>query len=161
MKFFTNKKSRNTLDKFVTVNCEVTAKISDRVDLQTQNIEFAEDNNSDQILFLARSYEVGFPNSRKGMLIQFTSELESKSYSPKDPDFPFSEFNYFESADNGEFETFYDYRAVSGTIDVEVVEKSSEALRYRIKYNIVGSDSRAGELDIVGKAELNVFKRSS
>lgn len=161
MKFFTNKKSRNTLKKFVSVNCEIRAKISNRVGFQTQNIQFAEDDNSDQIVFLGRSYENGFQDSKKGMYIQCTSELESKTYSPKDPDFPFSEFYYFESADNGEFTTFYNYPAESGTIDVEVIEKSSEALRYLIKYNVKGRDSRTGELHIVGEAELNVFKRSA
>ncbi|MFJ2712098.1 hypothetical protein ACIOZM_14580 [Pseudomonas sp. NPDC087346] len=161
MKFFTNKNSRNTSDQYVSVNCDIKAKISRRVSFHTQNIEFEQSENSDQMVFLARNYENGFKDSKRGMYILCSSDLESGSYSPKDPNFPFSQFYYFESGYNGKFTTFYEYPAESGTIDVEVVENSSEALLYLIKFDFKGNDHRAGVLHIVGEAELNVFKRSA
>ncbi|MHC8373558.1 hypothetical protein ACYZT2_23035 [Pseudomonas sp. MDT1-85] len=161
MGFFKSKNSVNALEPFVTVNCDIEATVSNRVKFHTQNIEFDKDNNSDSIALLGRAYENGFNNSKKGLMFIFSSNIQSGSYSPTDSNFPFESLYYYESGDNGDFVTFYNYKAESGTINVEVVENNSQALRYIINFDFKGKDNRTEELRINGKAEFNVFTRPS
>ncbi|WP_219094548.1 hypothetical protein [Pseudomonas sp. UMAB-40] len=161
MNFFKSKNSVNAMDTLISVNCEINATVSNRVKLQTQNIQFYEDNNSDLIGYIGRSYESGFVDSKKGMMLEFSSAIQSGTYSPANSNFPFHRFQYFESGANDDFTTAYVYKPESGTITVEVVQSNSEALRYIIDFDFKGKDRRTEELHIVGKAELNVFMRTS
>jgi hypothetical protein len=161
MSFFKSKNSLTAIKPFISVNCDITAKISNRVGFHTQNIQFDKDHNSNLIALIGRGYENGFNNSKKGMTLVFSSDIQSGTYSPKDSKFPFETFDYYESGANDEFTTFYTYKPESGTVTVEVVKNDSEALRYLINFDIKGKDSRTEELHIVGKAEFNVFMRTS
>ncbi|MGL6241746.1 hypothetical protein [Pseudomonas sp.] len=159
MSLFKSKNSALSLDPFISVNCDIKATVSGRVEFHTQNIQFDKDPNSESVAFLGRSYENGFSNSKKGMMFVFSSDIQSGTYSPKDPNFPFESFYYYENGANDDFSTSYTYKPESGTITVEVVQSNSEALRYLINFDFKGKDSRTEELHIAGKAELNVFMR--
>jgi hypothetical protein len=161
MSLFKSKNSTLSLDPFVSVNCDIEAKVSNRVNFHTQNIEFEKDLNSDLIGLIGRSYENGFNDSKKGMTFVFSSDIQSGTYSPNDSNFPFETFYYYESGANDQFTTFYIYKPESGTITVEVVKNNSKALCYLINFDFKGKDSRTEELRIVGKAEFNVFMRTS
>ncbi|MGX1188013.1 hypothetical protein AB7M29_005692 [Pseudomonas sp. F-14 TE3623] len=159
MSLFKSKNSTLSLDPFISVNCDIEAKVSGRVKFHTQNIQFEKDINSNSVAFIGRSYENGFNDSKKGMMFIFSSDIQSGTYSPKDSNFPFETLNYYESGANDDFTTFYNYKPEIGTINVEVVESNSEASRYIINFDFKGKDSRTEELHITGKAELNVFMR--
>ncbi|WP_415757766.1 hypothetical protein [Pseudomonas sp. LT1P18] len=159
MSLFKSKNSTLSLDPFVSVNCDIEAKISNRVKFHTQNIQFDKDIHSNSIAYIGRSYENGFNDSRKGMMFIFSSDIQSGTYSPKDSNFPFDTFYYYENGANADFTTSYTYKPESGTITVEVVQSNSEALIYLINFDFKGKDNRTEELHIVGKAELNVFMR--
>ncbi|WP_283183112.1 MULTISPECIES: hypothetical protein [unclassified Pseudomonas] len=159
MSLFKSKNSTLSLDPFVSVNCDIEAKVSNRVKFHTQNIQFDKDTNSNLIAYIGRSYENGFNDSKKGMMFVFPSDIQSDTYSPKDSNFPFETFFYYENGANADFTTAYQYKPESGTITVEVVQNNSEALRYLINFDFKGKDNRTEELHIAGKAELNVFMR--
>ncbi|MEO4014400.1 hypothetical protein [Pseudomonas rossensis] len=159
MSLFKSKNSTLSLDLFVSVNCDIEAKVSNRVKFHTQNIQFDKDTNSNLIAFIGRSYENGFNDSKKGMMFTFSSDIQSGTYSPKDPNFPFDTFYYYENGANADYSTSYQYKPESGTITVEVVQNDSEALRYLINFNFKGKDHRTEQLHIAGNAELNVFTR--
>jgi len=160
MSLFKSKNSTLSFDPFVSVNCDIEAKISNRVKFHTQNIQFEKDTNSNLIAYIGRSYENGFRDSQKGMMFIFPSDIQSGTYSPKDSNFPFDTFQYYESGANDDFSTSYTYKPESGTITVEVVQSDSETLRYLINFDFKGKDSRTEALHIVGRAELNVFMRN-
>lgn len=160
MSLFKSKNSTLSLDPFVSVNCDIEAKVSNRVKFHTQNIQFDKDPHSNLIAYIGRSYENGFRDSKKGMMFIFSSDIQSGTYSPKDSNFPFDTFHYYEHGANDDFSTSYQYKPESGTITVEVVQSNSEALRYLINFDFKGKDNRTEELHIAGKAELNVFTRS-
>ena len=161
MRFFKSKNSVSALamDPFVSVNCDIKATVSHRVEFHTQNIQFYKDNDSNRIGYIGRSYENGFADSSKGMMFEFTSDIQSGTYSPEDSNFPFDTFQYYESGANDDFSTSYTYNPESGSITVEVVQSDSEALRYLINFDFKGKDHRTEELKITGKAILNVFTR--
>lgn len=161
MSLFKNKNSENAPNPFISVNCDLQASISNRVDFNTQNIQFFEDDLSSRIGFIARSYENGFIVSNKGMIFVFPSDIETGSYKPTDSDFPFETLHYYELGANGDFSTSYSYKAESGTIDIEVISNDAQALRYLINFDFKGKDRRTEELHIKGDAELNVFMRAS
>ncbi|MHC8331530.1 hypothetical protein [Pseudomonas sp. LB3P25] len=159
MSLFKSKNSKLSLDPFVSVNCDIKATVSGRVEFHTQNIQFDEDINSNLIVFIGRGYENGFNDSKKGMMFIFSSDIQSGTYSPTDSNFPFDTLHYYESGANDDFTTFYTYKPERGTINVEVVENNSEAFRYIINFDFKGKDNRTEELHIVGKAVFNVFMR--
>lgn len=159
MSFFKKKNSVNQLDPFISVNCDIKAEISNRVELYTQNVQFAQDSNSDSIALLGRAYESGFNDSKKGMSFVFSRNIQSGTYTPG-ATFPFEEFYYFESASNDIASTYYTYKPESGSVTVEVVANSSEQLRYILNFDFKGKDNRTETLRIVGKATFNVFMRS-
>ncbi|VVP04784.1 hypothetical protein [Pseudomonas fluorescens] len=161
MSLFKSKNSTFSLDPFTSVNCDIEASISGRVKFHTQNIQFEKDTNSNLIAFIGRSYENGFNDSKKGMMLIFSSDIQSGTYLPQDPNFPFDSFYYYENGANADFTTSYQYKPESGTIKVEVVSNNTEALCYLINFDFKGKDNRTEELHIVGKAELNVFMRTS
>ncbi|MDI3356587.1 hypothetical protein MO767_19880 [Pseudomonas sp. UYIF39] len=159
MSLFKSKNSTLSLDPFVSVNCDIEAKVSNRVKFHTQNFQFVKDINSNLIGFIGRAYENGFNDSKKGMVFTFSSDIQSGTYSPTDPNFPFDTLHYYESGANDDDTTLYTYKPERGTINVEVVENNSETLRYIINFDFKGKDHRTEELRIVGKAEFNVFMR--
>jgi hypothetical protein len=159
MSLFKSKNSTLSLDPFVSINCDIEATVSGRVKYHTQNIQFEKALDSNLIAFIGRAYENGFNDSKKGMWFTFPSDIQSGTYSPKDSNFPFNTFFYYENGANADFTTSYQYKPESGTITVEVVQNNSEALRYLINFDFKGKDSRTEELHIAGKAELNVFMR--
>ncbi|MFP0193662.1 hypothetical protein ACKJSM_00575 [Pseudomonas sp. PHC1] len=161
MSVFKNKNSISAADPFISVNGDVKASISNRVDLHTQNIQFFKDDNSSEIAFIARSYETGFKDSKKGMFLIFSSDIQSGTYNPADPAFPFQSLYYYENGANDNFTTSYVYEAEVGIVKVEVISKNQEALRYLIDFDFKGKDNRTEELHIKGIAHLNVFTRSS
>jgi len=160
MSLFKSKTSTLSLDPFITVNCDIEAKISNRVKFHTQNVQFLKDPNSTMIGYIGRSYENGYKDSKKGMVFTFSSDIQSDTYLPQTPNFPFNNFYYYEHGANDSFSTSYTYEPASGTITVEVVQSDSEALRYLINFDFKAKDSRTEELHIAGKADLNVFMRS-
>ncbi|VVO72068.1 hypothetical protein PS876_01344 [Pseudomonas fluorescens] len=160
MNVFKNKHSANAPGPFISVNCDLQASISNRVNFNTQNIEFQQDANSNRIAFIARSYENALMNTRKGMMFIFPSDIKSGSYKPTDADFPFGTFQYYEIGVNDNFSTSYDYSPKSGTVDIEVISNDSEALCYVINFEYVGGGDETEELHITGKAEFNVFMRA-
>jgi hypothetical protein len=161
MGLFKSKISVTAQNPFISVNCDIEAKVSNRVKFHTQNIEFEKDHSSDLIALIGRAYENGFNDSKRGMMFVFSSDIQSGTYSPKDSNFPFETCEYYESGANDQFTTFYTYKPESGTVTVEVVENNSKALRYLINFDFKGKDNRTEELHIVGKAEFNVFMRTS
>ncbi len=161
MSLFKSKNSTFSLAPFVSVNCDIEATISGRVKLHTQNIQFDKDTDSTLVAFIGRSYENGFNDSKKGMMLIFSSDIQPGTYSPKDPNFPFDTFYYYENGANADFTTSYQYKPESGIIKVEVIQNNTEALRYLISFDFKGKDNRTEELKITGKAELNVFMRTS
>lgn len=130
------------------------------MDFHTQNIQFLEDYTSDDIAFIARPYETGFNDSKKGMFLIFSKDIQSGSYKPSDENFPFKTFEYYENASNGSFTTSYTYEAQSGTVNVEVISNVSNALRYLIKFDFKGKDNRTEELRVQGEARINIFTRA-
>ncbi|MET0846290.1 MAG: hypothetical protein ABWY46_08855 [Pseudomonas sp.] len=142
MSLFKSKNSTLSLDPFITVNCDIEAKISNRVKFHTQNVQFDEDPNSTLIAYIGRSYENGFKDSKKGMMFIFSSDIQSGTYSPQDPHFPFDEFYYYENGANDDFSVSYTYEPKSGTVTVEVVQSDSEALRYLI--DLISKPKTAG-----------------
>jgi hypothetical protein len=159
MSFFKKKTSAHQLDPFISVNCDLKAEISNRVELYTQNFEFAQDSNSDSIALLGRAYENGFGSSKKGMSFVFSRNIQSDTYTPGAA-FPFQELYYFESGANDDFLTFYTYKPESGSVSVEVVANSSEQLSYILNFDFKGKDDRTETLRVVGEAKFNVFMRS-
>ncbi len=159
MSFFKKKNPVNQLDPFISVNCDIKAEISNRVALSTQNIEFAQDPNSDLISLIGRSYENGFRDSKKGIIFVFSRNIESGTYA-LDKNSPFEELYYYESAANDDFTTFYIYKPENGSVTVKVLDSTAEKLSYTIDFDFKGSDQRTETLRIVGKATFNVFFRN-
>lgn len=160
MNVFKNSASANAAEPSVSVNCDFKASISDRVDFRSQNIQYFEDYTSDDIALIARSYETGFNDSKKGMFLIFPKDIQSGSYKPSDENFPFKKFEYYENASNGNYTTSYTYEAQSGTVNVEVISNDSKALRYLIKFDFKGKDNRTEELRVQGEAQINIFTRA-
>lgn len=160
MSLFKSKNSTLSFDPFVTVSGNIEATVSGRVKFHTQNIQFEKDPTSNLIALTGRGNDSGFDNSKKGMIFVFPSDIQSGTYSPTDPNFPFARLNYYEFGANNDNTTSYSYKPERGTINVEVVENNSTVLRYIINFDFKGKDSLTEELHIVGKAEFNVFIRS-
>ncbi|MBK3467790.1 MULTISPECIES: hypothetical protein [Pseudomonas] len=161
MNIFKNKNSPNAQGTYISVNCDLQTSISNRVDFNTQNIEFQQDPNSTRIEFTASAFEKNLVNYGKGMTFRFRSDIQSGSYNPTDSDFPFEIFQYYEVGASDSYSTFYNYSPESGTIDVEVISNDCQALRYLINFDFKGKDHRTEELHITGRAELNVYMRAS
>ena len=106
MSLFKSKNSTLSLEPFISVNCDIEAKVSNRVKFHTQNIQFDKDINSNLIAFICRAYENGFNDSKKGMMFIFPSDIQSGTYSPKDSNFPFDTLHYYESAANARLYDF-------------------------------------------------------
>lgn len=159
MGYYKANNSINTAEPFIHVNCSIEAVIAGRVKLHAQNFQFDEALEDGSIRFIARAYENGFNNSKKGLALEFSKDIQSGTYSPTGSNSPFKSFYYFESATDGQSSLFYEYNAEVGTINVEVVENSAEKLRYAISFDVTGKDQRLEELHISGETELNVFKR--
>jgi len=160
MSLFKSKTSTLSIAPFVSVICDIKATVSHGVNLHTQNIEFEESIDSNSIAFRGRGYENGFNDSKRGMTITFPKDIQAGTYHPKDPNFPFETFEYYESGANDNFTTFYIYKPESDPINVKVISYNSEELCYLISFDFKGKDHRTKELHIVGTATLNVFKRS-
>ncbi|MFJ2286597.1 hypothetical protein ACIOUF_09590 [Pseudomonas iridis] len=56
MNIFKNKNSPNAQGTYISVNCDLQTSISNRVDFNTQNIEFQQDPNSTRIEFTASAF---------------------------------------------------------------------------------------------------------
>jgi hypothetical protein len=161
MSLFKSKKSKSTDLIFITVSAEIEAKVSGRVKLQTQNVEFQEQEDGTLVGYIARQNVDDLSHrSKKGMTFVFDKNIASGTYSVTGPSFPFLDTYYFEDAAAIGFTTSYQYKPKSGTFTVEVIENNSDEVSHLIEFDFTGTDNRNKELHIAGKAELRVFKHS-
>lgn len=158
MSVLKNKNSVSAADPFISVNCDVKASISKRVDLNTLNTQYLE-YDKENLVFISRSYEFGFSDSKKGMVLNFPKNIQSGTYDPADPSFPLLQLYYFETGASTSSTTYFEYNATTGTVKVEVISNTPNELRYHIDFDFNGKDDRTEELHIKGTARLNVFKR--
>ncbi|WP_148051148.1 hypothetical protein [Pseudomonas fluorescens] len=140
------------------VSGEIIADVSNRGKLATHNIQFQEDDNSENVAVIARSYENGFGNSKKGMAFVFNKNIKAGSYKANDPNFPFAKLYYFESFSNEDRSNAYQYKPADGQINVVVIEATPQALRYVFTFNFNTQDYAGKKMNIAGKLELNVLR---
>ncbi|MBP5955237.1 hypothetical protein ICA16_06145 [Pseudomonas anatoliensis] len=154
-----DKDSQSAALTLFSASCDVQASISNRVNFNTQNIQFGQHSDG-KVEFRARSYE-GYKESAKGITFKFPSDIKTGSYETTDPVFPFEILSYFETGAYSDFLTIYSYAATSGTVEVEVISNDPREMRYLISFDFKGKDHRTEELHITGKAELTGFIRAT
>lgn len=140
------------------VSGELNADIPSRGKLAIYNIQFQEDDNSDNVAVIARSYENGFGNSKKGMAFVFNKNIKAGTYKPNDPTFPFEKLYYFEAFSNEDRSNVYQYKPADGQITVVVIEATPQASRYVFTFNLSTQDYAGKKMNIAGKLELNVLR---
>lgn len=160
MSYF-NSKNKTNAGPVITVSAQTTATVSDRVPLQSQNIQFMDNPVNNQIMLITRANtEDDSRSSKKGLVLEFDKYIKSGNYSVTDTDSPIAKVSYYETGAFSELSTSYNYIAKSGTITVKAIEASADKLHYEFDFNFKGVDQLNRELTISGRSTYIIFMQS-
>ncbi|PQP05917.1 hypothetical protein C5612_04585 [Pseudomonas frederiksbergensis] len=161
MSFFKSKNAIAGLDPIITVSAKTVATVSNRVDFETQIVEFEADVNSNLIALVSRANTQDYSHrNKKGLVLIFNKNIKSGTYSVTDPDFPFESAYYFEFGTIPGFTTSFQYKPQNGSFTVEAIENTGEKLHYQIGFDFKGVNERNKELKISGKSTYIVLMES-
>ncbi|MGF6112261.1 hypothetical protein HKK52_26875 [Pseudomonas sp. ADAK2] len=160
MSFFKSKNAIAGVEPVITVSAETVAKVSNRVNFNTQIVEFDADTNSNLIALVSRANTQDYSHrSKKGLVLIFDKNINSGTYSVTDQDFPFDQAYYFETGTIPGLTTSFEYEPKSGSFNVEVIQNTPEKLHYQISFDFKGVDKRNEELKVVGTSTFIVLMR--
>ncbi|WP_025109197.1 hypothetical protein [Pseudomonas sp. H1h] len=158
MSFFKNQNSIASVEPVITVSAETVAKVSNRVELKSQIIEFEADPSSDLIALVTRANTQDYSHrSKKGLVFIFDKNIKSGEYTFKNS--PFANFYYFETGTIPGFTTSHEYKPTQGSFTVEVISNTSEKLHYNINFDFKAVH-KGDELSIKGQSTYIVLFRT-
>lgn len=133
------------------------ATVSNRVDLDTQIVEFEADTGSNLIALVSRANtQDSSHRNKKGLALVFDKNIKSGTYPVTDANFPFEAY-YFETGTIPGFTTSFQYKPQSGSFTVETIESTGEKLHYQIGFDFKGVNERNKELKVSGKSTYIVL----
>jgi hypothetical protein len=90
MSFFKSQNAIAGVEPIITVSAKTVATVSNRVDLETQIVEFEADPSSSLIALVSRANTQDYSHrSKKGLVLVFDKNITSGTYSVADANFPF------------------------------------------------------------------------
>lgn len=157
MSFFKSKNSIAGVEPIITVSAKTVATVSNRVDLDTQIVEFEADTGSNLIALVSRANtQDSSHRNKKGLALVFDKNIKSGTYPVTDANFPFEAY-YFETGTIPGFTTSFQYKPQSGSFTVETIESTGEKLHYQIGFDFKGVNERNKELKVSGKSTYIVL----